>query len=233
MWHVQSIATCFLVLDLASCPVAAQEKPLAQPFVPGEVVVKFSPTSKAAALVAGASASSDQPNAPLASYVDSLAREVGIPIGVKRLGSGGMLIVSIQRANLVARLLERLRANPHVKEAGALSAAPPPPLVAQGVVQVEFAERSPEAEAVAKIAASGRETGPELDPIIKGLEHDSGIPSTARITSSRQILLSVDLSALTLDLAARLRKCADVEYAQPNFIRRRMSSAGPSPPPHA
>jgi hypothetical protein len=233
MWHVQSISTCLLVLDLAFCPAAAQEKPLAQPFVPGEVVVKFSPTSKAAALVAAASASSDQPNAPLASYVDSLAREVSIPIGIKRLGSGGMLIVAIQRADLVGRLVKRLRANPHVIEAGALSAGTPPPLVAQAVVQVEFAERSPEAEAVAKIAASGRETGPELDLITKRLQHESGIPSTARITSSRQVLLSIDLSALTLDLAARLRKCADVEYAQPNFIRRRMSSAGPSPPPLA
>lgn len=230
---MQSISTCLLVLDLAFCPVAAQEKPLALPFVPGEVVVKFSPTSKAGALVAAASASRGQPNAPLASYVDSLAREVRIPIGVKRLGSGGMLIVAIQRADLVARLLERLRANPHVKEAGALSAAATTPLAAQAVVQVEFAERSPEAEAVAKIAASGRESGSEMDPFVKRLEHESGIPLTARVTSPRQVLLSIDLSALTLGLAARLRKCADVEYAQPNFLRRRMSSAGPSPPPQA
>jgi len=231
MLHVRSISTYFLVMALSSSPVGAQEKPLTPPFVPGEVMVKFSPTSKAAALVAAASANSDRPDARLVSYVDSLAREVGIPIAVKRLGSGGMMTVSIRGSDLVARLLSRLRANPHVKEASASSGTPSPSMVPQAMVHVEFVERSTEAEAVAKIADSGRETGPELDPFVKGMERESGIPLIARVTSPRQVQLSVDLGALTLDLAARLRKCAGVEYAQPNFIRRRMGLASPGPQP--
>jgi len=230
MCHVRPISTCFLVMALSSFLAGGQEKPLTPPFVPGEVMVKFSPTSKTAALVA-ASASSDQPDARLVSHLDSLGREVGIPIEFKRFASGGMLIVSIRRDELVAHLLKRLHSNPHVKEAGAASVVGPPALAAQPVVWVEFGERSPETEAVAKIAASGREWGPEMDPFVKGLEHEFGIPLTARITSPRQVLLSVDLSALTLDLAARLRKHADVEYAQPNFIRHRMGFGGPSPQP--
>ena len=230
MRRLRSISICFFMLDLAIFPMAAQEKPPAPPFVPGEVIVKFAPKSQGAELVSAASRGSDQPRAHLTSYVDCLGREVGIPIAVKQLGSGGMLIVAIQSADLAARLLDRLRANQNVQEARALPGKTPSPLVGQALVEVEFAEGSPEAEAVAKIASSGRETGPELSPITARLERESGVPSTVRVTRSRQLLLSVDLNALTLDLAARLRKRGEVEYAQPNYIRRRMSSAGLTAP---
>jgi hypothetical protein len=209
-------------------PVHAQEKSTPQAFVPGEIVIKFAAGSRASELAASASGKSDQPNAPLSSYIESLARETGVPFKVKQLGSGGNLIVEIQRDELISRLLNHLRAIPNIKEAKSLSGRTVPP-GSQTLVQVVFLPNSCEADAVARIAGSGRTTGSELKPIVEKLQRETGISLRAQVDPSRTLAITPDLDVLTIDLAARLARLVDVEYAQPNFIRGRINRAVQNP----
>jgi hypothetical protein len=224
MWRDKTVLYLFLAVIFLIGYVPAQEKPDLPPFVPGEIILRFASKSKAAELVASASARSNQPNASLSAYIESLAQETGIPFQIKQLGSGGNLIIAIQQNTLIANLLNHVRRNPNVKEAKSLSRQVAP-LANQALVQIDFLPNSCEAEVLAKIEASGRKTSSELDLIIEKVQRESGISLKAQVASSRALLMTLDLNTLTINLATRLAKLADVEFAQPNFVRGRINRA--------
>jgi hypothetical protein len=218
------IAACFGLL-LTGSP--AQEKPLGQHFSPGEIIVKFSGKSKGAELSARALAEGNASDAELGSYIQSVSSEVGVPLEVKRFGSGGNVIVAVQQPELVANLLKRLRGNPSIEYAHVVSqenASVP-------TIEVTFKQDAPEAEALAHAAGAGPASSAEVQSITEKLEQYCRVALIARVGSPRQFLLTPDLQRLTLDLAARLSKRPDVEYAQPNFIRRPTSATGEFQPP--
>ena len=213
MFRLASIAACFgLLLSV----IPAQEKPAAQNFSSGEVIVKFSGKSKGAALAARALSEGDLSDAELSSYIQSVSSEVGVPLKVTRFGSGGNVIVAVRQPELVAGLLKRLRDNPSVED-GRVVAEQNASLAS---IEVIFKEGSPEADVLVGAAKKGGESSTAIQSITEKLEQNCRLPLDARAVSPRQLLLTVDLHRLTVDLAARLSKRADVEYAQPNFIRR-------------
>jgi hypothetical protein len=224
MLRVASIAAG-LGLLLSVSP--AQEKPAGQNFSSGEVIIKFSGRGKAAELSARAVAEGNPSDEGLSSYIKSVSSEVGVPLEVKRFGSGGNVIVAVREPELVANLLKRLRDNPSIESAHVISQQ----RASVATVEVNFREGTPGADALARAADANAGSSDEVQAITEKLEQYCRVPLTARVGSPRQFLLTPDLQRLTLDLAARLSKRPDVEYAQPNFIRRPTSANSEFQPP--
>lgn len=217
MLRLASIAACFGLL-LSVSP--AQEKPAGQPFSSGEVIVKFSGKSKGAEISARALAEGNPSDAELISYIRSVSSEVGVPLEVKRFGSGGNVIIAVRQPELVANLVKRLRDNPSVEDAHVVSQQS----ASVPTIEATFKEDAPEAEALTRAAKMGAESNTDVHAITEKLEQDCRVALTGRVGSPHQLLLTPDLQRLMLVLAARLSKRPDVEYAQPNFIRHPISA---------
>ncbi len=223
MLRLASIAACFGLL-LSVSP--AQEKPAGQDFSWGEIIVKFSAKSRGAGLSARALAEGHPSDAELSSYIRSVSSEVGVPLEVKRFGSGGNVIVAVRQPELVANLLKRLLDNPSVENAHVVSQQSASILT----IDVTFKQDTPEAEALAQAAETNAGSSAQIQAMTEKLEQYCRVALTARVGSAHQFLLTPDLQRLTLDLAAQLSKRPDVEYAQPNFIRRPTSATSESQP---
>lgn len=220
MFRVAAKAFVFLLIACVPHMTAAQDKAAPPSFVPGEVVVKFRSDSKPAGLV-NPKEETSEPTEALVSYLHSLSSELGIPIEPRRLGSGGSLLLSINQAELLARWSKRVRALETVKDVRLLLTEGPP---AQPSLQVEFAKGSPEEKVLSQLAASGKETGPELQSINARLSHELGVPLMTTVSPFGRLQIRPDNRALTLDLVERLKKRNEIEYAQPNFTRGRMGT---------
>lgn len=221
MWRLGLLTACVAIVLAAATAAAAQQKAAGPPFAAGEVIVKFAPNSKAADVVASASTQNSVTAPELISYVESLSKTVGIPFAIERFASGGNVVVAIRRPDLLNPILNRLQATPGVKQACIVSAeartAPS--------IEVEFAPGTREADILARLSKRGTESGLELHVISQQLERECGCALNARVLSPSKVLLTPDLNALTLELATRLARRADVAYAQPNFVRRPMGPA--------
>jgi hypothetical protein len=207
----------FVGLLLGVC--TAQPRPSGQHFMSGEVIVRFSAKSKGSDLSARALAEGNPSDAALSSYIQSVSSDVGVTLEVKRFGSGGNVILGIRHAELVANLLKRFRRIASVENAHSFVEQS----ASASSVEVVFKENSPECEVLAQAAKKGTEPSAQVDAITKKLEQDSMVALTARVVSPSHLLVTPDWQRLTIDLAKRLAKRADVEYAQPNFIRRATS----------
>jgi len=207
----------------------AQEKSAPPPFVPGEVIVKFSAKSKASESSA-AKAGSNEPGPALVSYVHSLSSELGVPVQAKRLGSGGTVILAIDQSGLLSLWAERLRVDSAVKEVRVMpSGLPDRPI--RPAIQVQFVEGSAEEKLVGKLAADRKQTSSELEAIKDKFEKRLGCPLTVSVSDATWIQVVPDFNSITQDLAKQLAKRPDVEYAQPNFMRGRMASTSQDSPP--
>lgn len=206
-------------------PLNGQVKPAPRPFALGEAIVLFKSGSEAGRLVASIPAGSDRPGAGLTGSIGNLSRELGTPVRLKQLLSGGNVLLEVDRVELCARIAERLGARSGVKHTQALAQSPGSPRTVG--VRVEFDEHSPEAATVESTAGAGRETDPALQALADALAAGTGLSFRPAAAPARQLLLVVDLEALTLDLVARLRKLDSVESAQPNYLHRPMRRLNP------
>ena len=220
----------FLTLAGMARVATAQGKPSPPSFVPGEVIVKFSSNSKAIEWMSPKEGT-NKPNEALAAYVRSLSDEIDIPCEVKRLGSGGSLVLSVNKSELINRWMERLRSDRTVKDVRALPLKDSSLLV-QPVLELDFAKGTPEDKLLLRIAKNGRATGPELQSINEKLRRELGNTLDTALLPNGVLQIKLDLGALTVDLAKRLGKRKDVEYAQLNFVRRQMSAMGRTSPPN-
>jgi hypothetical protein len=207
------VVACLALLSSVS---KAQDKLSGQYFVSSEIIVKFSGSGKGAELAARALTEGNPSDARLGSYVKTISSEVGVPLEVKRFGSGGNVILAIRLAELAENLSKRFRDIPDVEDAHMVSEKN----VSISAIEISFKQNCREAEILAQPAQEGAESRVELEAITKKLEQDGGVPLTARVVSPRHLLVTLDLQKLTVDLATRLKKRSDVEYAQPNFVRR-------------
>jgi hypothetical protein len=86
-------------------------------------------------------------------------------------------------------------------------------------IRVRFVSGSPEAAAIkARLAGAERTC---LVGVAQAFERDLGVRFAAEALAPDTLLLSVDLSALTLSLVGRLTELPEVEGAQPNYILKR------------
>lgn len=211
MFRPLHVAAC-LALLLSSD--AAQDKPTGQRFASNEIVVKFSGTSKGAELAANALVEGNPSDAALGGYVKAISSELGVPLEVKRFGSGGNVILAVRTSELVDDLAKRFRTIPDVEDARIVSEK----IASTSSIELDFRENSRETEVLARAAGKGPESSAGVDAITGRLEQDYRVPLTARVVSSRRLLVTPDLQKLTMDLVMRMKKRADIEYAQPNFV---------------
>lgn len=211
MRHACFPLSALFAVFLTVCAEAHQTLP-SQRFIPGEVIVKFSPETEASDVVAHAAKEDARDDVRLNSYLDFLSEKVRIPLRVKRFTSGGEVVFTIQQELLASRLEARLRNHPQVARLWRSDTDKKAGTAARGEIILEFAEGSQEA----KILAKGREK--ELQKWTRALEQDLGIRLGTRVTRHDHLVVVIEMHPLTLELVERLKKQKDVEYAQPNRL---------------
>lgn len=190
---------------------AAEER-----FVAGELIVGFAPDSPIERALAG-SGGALEGNAALAEGLAALSREVGVPLAARQLTSGGELLLAVDRDALVEECLRRLRANPNVERAERL---PQPATILPSPREELRVVLRPGSEA-ARLAAAAREAGeqpPALAALASLLLPDHPAHPTARLGVETEVVLTLDLEALTLDLATRLEARPDVRSVELNRL---------------
>jgi hypothetical protein len=194
----------------------AQEKPAGQHLVANEIIVKFSGHSRGGELAARALTEQNSSDAALAEYVRSISSELHVPLEIKRFGSGGNVILAVPTTDLLENLTTKLRGLSSVADAHVVSDR-------NGVIssiELDFKESSRESEILARGANKNAVSNTGIEAITEKLGRDLAVPLTARVTSPRRLVVAPDLERLILDLTTKLKSRADVEYAQPNFVRR-------------
>ena len=140
--------------------------------------------------------------------LSALSREIGLPLELKRHGSAGELVLALKVETVAARLLEQLRKDTRLAQVTRVEGGSTKPAEA-----IEFHCRAVEA----------RDGDHEL---VDGLARSAGLPVTGAVGADKELHLTLDLRALTLELIERLRKRPDVEYAQPNYLARKQKAMG-------
>ena len=179
-------------------------------FVPGEVIVAFKRDTEPGGITSALAKGEAAAQGRLDAYVATLSSRLGIPLKTKRVGSGGDVLMEVDRRELSSRLISQLRLDSRVVGAA--------PAEVGEEVRVQFGPGSREAREVAKAPVGKPEREVALPEITRSLAKDLGLALTSRITPKREFLVAVDARALTLSLVERLRALPEVEYTQPNFL---------------
>jgi hypothetical protein len=180
-------ATIILPLVLAAAP-GPQRPPAA--VAPGEAIVRFVDGSP------GRPPAKDPDPAALAPFLEKVSCELGRPLLLRRIASGGELHLGLDLRALTARLEQALR-----QEAAATNVA---------AVEQPLQTRLPQAAVAASVRGDAKK-------LARRLSESLGLPVAQKKGSDDARLFELDLNALTLDLVARLKARPDVEYAQPNY----------------
>lgn len=218
---VYPASTTLLLAGLIALNGVAQERPSPQRVAAGEIIVKFRSESDVGGKVARAAVLGYAPTGDVAAYVTSIGRELGVPLDAKRLGSGGTVLVAIRTAELPETVARKVRSQDSVKSAQTVAA---PSAADPASVRVEFVPGSSQASALARIGQRDRDQHAKISTLTSPLARASGVALSGRLDPSGQLLLTPDLNEITTQLAIRLGKRPDVEYAQPNYVVRPQSS---------
>lgn len=213
-----SLPALVLIAGLGVGPVSTQAD--GQPaFVAGDLIVKFTAASEPGMLVDRAVRGDPTADRELAAFAARLARELGAALVVARVTSGNELVLSVNRDQLAQTLGEAVQRSPAVR---AVTRADPPRTVlpaAEIALVLDLRRDSDASSLVRRTARAGKQTSNEIEALVKklcvGVE-----PQPSGRVSNRQLVLSVDIAALTLDLVERLRRRPDVEYAQPSQVMK-------------
>jgi hypothetical protein len=187
--------------------------------VAGDLIVKFSDRSDAGQAVVRAMGA-DQALADVAPVATRLSAELGVPLVAARVTSGRELVLSVDRAKLERTLTQRLGRDPAVR--GVTRVAPPKAVLpaAQITVAVELAPNSEARRHVQEATQAGRQTTAEIDALVAKMAAGVEPRPTGRVTERGELVLAIDVAALTRELVERLKRRPDVEYAQPSQIVR-------------
>ncbi len=190
-------------------------------FAPGEVLVRFAAGSSASQAVSLAARAEPANLGELRAVTDGLSERAGVPLRASSLSSGGWVVLVVNREELARSLARRSRGR-----AGVMSAEATTTQTGEGIgaapssgIRVRFVSGSPEATAV-KARLAGAERGC-LMRVAQAFERDLGVRFAAEALAPDTLLLSVDLTALTLSLVGRLKELPQVAEAQPNYILKR------------
>jgi hypothetical protein len=198
--------------------VAAANGPAS--FVAGDLIVKFTDASEAGALVARAVRDEPAATAQLPTLAARLSAELGVGLTSARVTSGRELVLSVDREQLLARLAQRAQRDPAVIAvtplAGPKTVLPP----AEVALTVEFAAGSDAYRQLQRAARAGERRNRDIDALVAGLTAGTDLKPIGHSNERGQLVLTLDVAALTRDLVERLKRRADVEYAQLSQVVR-------------
>lgn len=188
-------------------------------------MARFVPGTAGGEAVARAGRSSPPDLAALVGVTRELETRLGLPLTVTQISSGDWLVLSVDVAALTDRSVGMLRGRESVAavrtsapEAGETGA---PPSVR---VTINFAPGSHEFKAVSD-AATGAATEP-LISLLAALEAELGVPLSGEPEEAGQLVLQLNLDALTRRLVEELNALPEIESAQPNYILRAFGTGG-------
>jgi hypothetical protein len=143
----------------------------------------------------------------------------GIPVfACKRSTTGAKAFRSGGLTWLADQLVRQLRTRDNVAEARVSREKPEPPVgfpLPKKVV-IKFAPGTAESESVAQKLVDESDVG--FAQLMRELERDLDIPLKGEVSEKAEVLLQIDVRALTSILAERLKTLSDIESAQPNYI---------------
>ena len=194
----------FLPLVLMGGSVAS-----AQSFVPGEMLVLFSPHSPGRTAVERALDSSPPELAALDPVVASLEAGSGVPLQAIRISSGNWVLMSIDTRRLADRAAGQLRARARVQAAEVM------PREQMPGVRVHFSPGSAESGIIsAKISGGSAES---LAGLVQQIGAALQLPLKGEAREDRRLYLEIDYRALTPIVAERLKTLPGIESAQLNY----------------
>jgi len=193
--------------------------PQVQPFVPGEVMIRFALGSEGRRATRLGAAASPPSLAALAGPVVALGKQVNTPLQAARLSGGEWLLLRVPMDELARHTASRLARCRWVSRA-----TPVPGDSTRAAVRLTFQEASAEARLLARAGQPGGSA--HLDSLVNHIGRRISTPLTGAV-SGDGLLVEVDLDALTLQLVERLKGLAEIESAQPNY---RVRGVGPRAP---
>jgi hypothetical protein len=178
-------------------------------FVPGEMLVLFSPQSPGRAAVERALRSSPPDLAALDPVVDSLEASAGVPLTAIRISSGNWVLMSVNSKRLTDRVAGQLRARARVKTAEIT------PLERMPGVRVQFIPGSAESGIVSSKIAGG--SAEPLAGLVEQIGAALALPLKGDARENGRLLLEIDYVALTPIVMERLKTLPGVELVQLNY----------------
>ncbi len=204
--------------------VQANDKPA---FVAGDLIVKFTAASESGTLVTRAMQGGLTADRQLAALAARLSRELGVAVAAVRVTSGNELVLSVDRNRLAQSLRQVVTRDPAVRAATRID---PPKTVlpaAQLALALDLRRDSEAGGLVHRTALAGKQTSTEIEALVKKLCAGAVPQPSGRVGNRGQLVLTIDIAALTLDLIERLKRRPDVEYAQPSQIVKPYPDASP------
>lgn len=210
------VALAAVAAVAAAGPCGAPGRAAEEPFVVGELIVGFEPASPIGRASAEAGGGL-KGNRALDQGLAELSREVGVPLLARQLTSGGELLLVLDREALVAEWLGRLRRNPNVEGAERLAHGETILPLPREEVRVGLRPGS-EAARLATAAHRGGAQPPDLGALESLLSPHPLAPTAVRLAGESEVVLSLDLEALTLSLVRRLERSPDVGSVELNRL---------------
>jgi hypothetical protein len=215
---------CGISTLCAAGGVRIEPPPQEARYVPGELIVKFSPASQAGQVAAQALLGDARQDAQLQALEQSLSRELNVHLDIRQITSGREIVLSVDTQALVSRVVEQLRTREEVKTAKLLEAGEGQ-FLGNPKVLVEFAPGSKAARSL----SAPVEQSQEVQRVVKELEGEVGARLIPELPETSQLILVLDLASLTADLLKRIRQRGDVEYAQPNVLLQPLATPRTDP----
>lgn len=201
--------------SLSLITVQANEKPT---FVAGDLIVKFTATSESGTLVTRAMQGDQAADRELAALAARLSQELGVAVAAVRVTSGNELVLSVDRDRAMQSLSQVVTRDPAVRKATRID---PPKTVlpaAQIALALDLRHDSEAGKLVRQTAQAKRKTTKEIAALVAKLCVGADPQPSGHVSNHGQLVLTIDIAALTLDLVERLKRRPDVEYVQPSQI---------------
>jgi carboxylesterase type B len=210
--------------SLSLITVQANDRPT---FVAGDLIVKFTAASESGTLVTRVMQGDQTADRQLAALAARLSQELGVTVAAVRVTSGNELVLSVDRDRLAQSLKQVVTRDPAVRAATRID---PPKTVlpaAQLALALDLRRDSEAGRLVRRTARAGQQTSNEIEALVKKLCAGAVPQPSGRVGNRNQLVLTIDIAALTLDLVERLKRRPDVEYAQPSQIVKPYPGARP------
>ena len=222
----RSMRTLAWAIVFSQCLIAVQanDKPS---FVAGDLIVKFTAASEPGTLVTRATQGDQAAHRQLATLAARLSQELGVAIAAVRVTSGNELVLSVDRDRLAQSLRQVVTSDPAVH---AVTRIDPPKTVlpaAQLALALDLRRDSEADRLVRRTARAGKQTSNEIEALVKKLCAGAVPQPSGRVSNRGQLVLTIDIAKLTLELIERLKRRPDVEYAQPSHIVKPYPGASP------
>jgi hypothetical protein len=211
-------------LSLSLITVQANDKPT---FVAGDLIVKFTTVSESGMLVARAMQGDQAADRQLAALATRLSQELGVALATVRVTSGNELVLSLDREQVMQSLRQVVTRDPAVRKATRIDSPKTVLPAAQIALALDLRRDSEAGKLVRQTAQAKRKTTKEVEVLVAKLCVGADPQPSGYVSNRGQLVLTIDIAALTLDLVERLKRRPDVEYAQPSQIVKPYPGASP------